>query len=60
MQEIMAAIAFVLLSFDFEVLGYVKMDGSKSDRGPRLDEQFAGAGVTPPDRDIRVGLRRRE
>jgi cytochrome P450 len=58
-QEIMAAIAFMLLSFDFEVLGYVKMDGGKSDRGPRLDEQFAGAGVTPPDRDIRVRLRKR-
>jgi cytochrome P450 len=58
-QEVMAAIAFMLLTFDFEVLGYVKMDGSPFDRRPRLDERFAGPGVTPPDRDMRVRLRRR-
>ena len=59
-QEIMAAIALMLLKFDFEALGYVKMDGSRSDRGPRRDEAFAGSGVTPPDRDLRVRLKRRE
>jgi cytochrome P450 len=32
-QEIMAATAFMLLNFEFEVLGFVKMDGSKSERG---------------------------
>lgn len=58
-QEIMAAIAFMLLSFEFKVLEYVKMDGSKSDRGPRLDELFVGSGVTPPDRDIKVRLKKR-
>jgi len=58
-QEIMAAIALMILRFDFEVLGYVKMDGTRSDRGPRLDEEFAGSGVMPPDRDMRVRLRKR-
>jgi cytochrome P450 len=32
-QEIIAATAFMLLSFDFEALRYLKMDGSHSDRG---------------------------
>ena len=58
-QEIMAAIAVMLLRFDFEVLGYVKMDGTKSDRPPRRDEEYVGSGVMPPDRDLRVRLRRR-
>jgi hypothetical protein len=56
-REILAAVAFVLLSFDFEMLVYVKMDGSKLERGPRLDDRFAGAGVTPRDRDMRVMIR---
>jgi len=58
-QEIMVAIALMILRFDFEMLGYVKMDGTRSDRGPRLDEEFAGSGVMPPDRDMRVRLRKR-
>jgi cytochrome P450 len=58
-QEIMAAIALMILRFDFEVLGYVKMDGSRSERGPRLDEEFVGSGAVPPDRDMRVRLRKR-
>ena len=58
-QEIMTAIALVILRFDFEVLGYVKMDGTRSERGPRLDEEFVGSGAVPPDRDMRVRLRKR-
>jgi cytochrome P450 len=58
-QEIMAAIVLMILRFDFEVLGYVKMDGTRSERGPRLDEEFAGSGTMPPDRDMKVRFRKR-
>lgn len=51
---------FLLLTCNLKALGYVQMDGRLADREPRLDERFVGVGATPPDRDMRVRLRRRK
>jgi len=58
-QEIMAAVALIVLNFDLEVLGFTNMDGTPSARRPHLDAAYHGAGVSPPDRDIKIRLRRR-
>lgn len=56
-QEIMAAIALIVLNFDFEVLGFTKLDGALTDRGLLVDEACHGSGVAPPDRDMKVTLK---
>jgi hypothetical protein len=53
-QEIMATVALILLTFDIELEEYVKMDGSKSDRGPKDDPWYCGTAAMPPDRDMKL------
>ncbi|KAE9363129.1 cytochrome P450 [Stipitochalara longipes BDJ] len=57
-QEIMAAIALVVSKFDFELEGYVAMDGKKSERGPLDDVWYCGTAAMPPDRDLMVKMTR--
>ncbi|KAH9224549.1 cytochrome P450 [Leptodontidium sp. 2 PMI_412] len=59
-QEIMVAAALLVLKFDIEPLNWVTLSGKQSDRPARPDENYAGAGVLPPDRDLMVNLRRRK
>jgi hypothetical protein len=44
--------------FDIEVVGWTKLDGSPSDRLVQDDVRFSGAGAQPPDRDLKVRLKR--
>ena len=57
-QEVMAAIALVVLKFDIELEGYVTMDGKRSERGPLDDVWYCGTAAMPPDRDLMVSLTR--
>ena len=76
-QEIMAAVALLVLKFDMEELeNWVTLDGKFSARPAKLADGYAGAGVSkskshtnlrvstktyltvPPDRDIRLKMRR--
>jgi len=59
-QEIMAAVALFVLKFDIEPLDWVTLSGKSSDRPAKPDENYAGAGLLPPDRDLMVKLRRRK
>ncbi|KAK1758041.1 cytochrome P450 [Echria macrotheca] len=59
-QEIMAALAIMVTTFDIEMIEWVTMDGkSKSDRPPRDDLTHSGSAALPPDRDMKVRWRRR-
>lgn len=58
-QEIMAGVALVIASFDFEVLGYTKRDGTNCGRAPGMTESCHGMGLVPPNGDIRVRMKRR-
>jgi cytochrome P450 len=53
-QEVMAAIALIVLNFDVEFEEYVLMDGTKSDRGPLDDPWYYGTAAMPPDRDLKI------
>ena len=55
-QEVMATIALIVLNFDIELEEYVKMDGSRSDRGPKDDAWYSGTAAMPPDRDLKIRL----
>jgi cytochrome P450 len=57
-QEILAAVALLVLKFDIEPQGWVTADGKKSDRAAKLSAGFDGAGVIPPDRDMLVRMTR--
>ena len=57
-QEIMTAAALFILKFDIEPQGWVTSSGKSSYRPAKPDENYAGAGILPPDRDLMVKLRR--
>ena len=57
-QEVMTTIALMVLNFDIKLEGYVKMDGSKSNRGPKDDPWYSGTAAMPPDRDLKIRLTR--
>ncbi|PVH88775.1 cytochrome P450 [Cadophora sp. DSE1049] len=59
-QEIMAAVALFVLKFDVEPLNWITLSGKSSERPAKPDENYAGAGLLPPDRDLMVKLRRRK
>jgi len=59
-QEVMAAIALVVLTFEVDFEEFVGMDGGRSERGPLDDGWYCGTAAMPPDRDMRVRLRRLE
>lgn len=57
-QEIMAAVALMVVKFDFEFKGWVTKEGKGSKRGAGCDESLAGSGVLTPDRDMVVMVNR--
>lgn len=57
-QEIMVAAALLIMKFDFEPKEWILHGGKKSSRPAMPDEEFAGSGVLPPDRDLIVTMRR--
>lgn len=59
-QEILAAAAMVLLSFDFEFVGWVNpFSKDKEERFPRTKKGYVGNGVMAADRDMRVRIKRK-
>jgi len=59
-QEILAAVAMVLLSFDFEFVGWVNpFSKDKEERFPRAKKGYVGNGVVAADRDMRVRIKRK-
>ena len=55
----MAAVAFIVLTFDFEYIENTTIDGRPTARSPQMKADFAGSGAVPPDGDIRVRITKR-
>lgn len=58
-QEILTAVASVLLSFDFEVLSFLDEVGRDVENFPRPRPCLPGSGVLAPGGDMKVRVRRR-
>lgn len=59
-QEILAAVAMVLLGFEFEFVSWVNpFSKDKEERFPRTKKGYVGNGVMAADRDMRVRMRRK-
>ncbi|KAK6827835.1 hypothetical protein PG987_011176 [Apiospora arundinis] len=56
-QEILAAVAMVVASFDMEFVENVQLDGKPSERGPGVDN-CDSRGIISLDRDVVVRMRR--
>lgn len=54
----MLTVAMMVSRFEIEPVGWVKMDGTESDREARNDMHWAGGAGVPPDRDFKVSIRR--
>jgi hypothetical protein len=59
-QEVLGAVAIVLLQYDLKVLHYVDINGKESSKFPGLMDMYGGNGIMPMDGDIVVELRRHE
>lgn len=57
-QEILTAVAIMVVKFEMQMVGFVGHDGKRSERGPEGDVKGAGAGALLPDRDLLVRIRR--
>ncbi|KAK2039828.1 hypothetical protein LZ31DRAFT_587526 [Colletotrichum somersetense] len=58
-QEIMMSIAMLVARFDVDFVEWTALDGAlPSDRPSENDPLFVGTAAVPPDRDMKVGLRR--
>ncbi|KAI3332060.1 cytochrome P450 [Xylariaceae sp. AK1471] len=57
-QEIMMAVAVLITKFDIELVEWTRMDGQRSDRDAQDDLAYAGFISMPPDRDMKVRLKR--
>jgi len=57
-QEILAAVAMMVMSFDLEYVKNVHLDGTASDRGPGV-ENCESRGIISLDRDVVVRMRKR-
>lgn len=44
--------------FDIEVVKWVKLDGSPSDRPAQNNQTYCGAGTMPPDREMKIRIKR--
>jgi len=58
-QEILTATALLVSKFEFQVIGWTKLDGSPSDRPAEGDLRYSGVGAQPPDRDLKVRMKRK-
>ncbi|KAL8825915.1 MAG: hypothetical protein Q9191_004117, partial [Dirinaria sp. TL-2023a] len=52
-QEVLAAVATVLLGFEFEALGFVDEGGRETGVFPRVRKSFSGGGTMGTDEDLR-------
>ena len=58
-QEVMASVALILLTFEFEVLGFTDENGTNRATFPSLRKAYNGTGVMSMDGDITVRMKRR-
>lgn len=58
-QEVLASIALVLLNFEFEVLGFVDLEGKSRDEFPGFMDAYSGTSIVAMDGDIKVRVKRR-
>ena len=59
-QEILGAVATVLLNYDIEPINFIDGQGNeKRERFPVFERRFAGSGVLPVDGDLKVKIKRR-
>ncbi|KAH8772004.1 cytochrome P450 [Diaporthe sp. PMI_573] len=56
--EVLLVVAMFVLNFDVEFTGWVKADGTSSNRPAMNDTKYANAVAAPPDRDMMIRLRR--
>jgi hypothetical protein len=59
-QEVLASVALVLLTFEFEVVRFVDGQGKTRKGFPGIKQAYSGTGVVAMDGDIKVRMRRRE
>ena len=59
-QEVLGCVAMILLTFEFEFVGFVDEDGKSKKDFPGVKKVYPGGGVTPADGDVKVKMRRRE
>ena len=57
-QQIMLTVAMVVSRFEVVSEGWVDLEGKPSERGPENDGRWCGGASVPPDRDLKVRLRR--
>ncbi|MCJ1323140.1 hypothetical protein MMC15_008493 [Xylographa vitiligo] len=57
-QQIMLTAGLLVSKFDLEFVAWTMPGGAPADRPPRNDRRFCGSGSAPPDRDMRIRLRR--
>jgi hypothetical protein len=58
-QEILAAVAMVVLNFEFEFLGFVDENGEGRREFPGLKDAYSGTAILVMDGDVRVKVKRR-
>ncbi|KAK0714186.1 cytochrome P450 [Lasiosphaeria miniovina] len=57
-REIMITITMLVSRFDMEFVGWTTLDGGPSDRPARNDDRWAGGAAVPPDRDMKVRVKK--
>jgi hypothetical protein len=58
-QEIMLAVAAVVVRFDMDFVEWVQSDGLPADRPAQNDKRYVGAAGIPPDLEMTILWRRR-
>ncbi|EED16620.1 cytochrome P450, putative [Talaromyces stipitatus ATCC 10500] len=57
-HEILTTIGMLVTKFDIEFVEWVNFDGSPSDRPAQNNQQYCGAGSMPPDREMKIKMKR--
>lgn len=59
-QEILASVALMLMTFEFEPVGFVDQQGKSKKEFPGLGKSFQGSGIMAMDGNMRVKIRSRK
>ncbi|KAK1759933.1 cholesterol 7-alpha-monooxygenase 4 [Echria macrotheca] len=57
-QQILTTVAMLVSRFEITPVGWVDLEGNPSDRPAENDARWCGGAAVPPDRDLKVKLRR--
>jgi cytochrome P450 len=58
-QEVLGSLAMTLLTFDFELLGFLDEQGKDTTKFPSIRNAFLGTGVVVAGGDLKVRIRKR-